>query len=217
MIMIAARLAAALGVYLAVQGPPAGAPPVSDSALEARTHEIAATLRCPACEDVSIEDSPADLARDMRRLVREQLAAGATPAQVRQYFVDRYGEWILLSPRPTGRTVALWAAPLLGVCVGGLALALALRRWTRTAPPGTDQTATSDRDTLAERREALMKAIEELERDRSEGKVTLSDFDVVTLRDRSELAAIEAALGPPPSATRSRTGRRVRERGPSPA
>lgn len=165
-------------------------PTVPDSALDARTREVAATLRCPACEDVSIADSPADLARDMRRIVREQLAAGATPADVRQYFVDRYGEWILLSPRPTTRTALLWLAPLLAIGVAATGLVVAVRRWTRVA----DGTISADTESMSERRSALLASIDELSRDRGDGKVTDEAFALLSHRDQAELAAIDATL-----------------------
>jgi cytochrome c-type biogenesis protein CcmH len=174
---------AALGLWLALHGTP-----LSGAALDARTRDVAATLRCPACEDVSIEDSPADLARDMRRLVREQLAAGATPAQVRQYFVDRYGEWVLLSPRPTSRTAPLWIVPLLAIGVAGAGLVHAVRRWTHAAPRANRAVP------LTDRRDVLTRALGELARDWADGKVTTPDFERITRQDQAELAAIDAAL-----------------------
>jgi cytochrome c-type biogenesis protein CcmH len=105
----------------------------ADSALEARTSAVAATLRCPVCQGESIQDSPSELAQQMRAVVRDRLRAGETPDQVRAYFVSRYGEWILLEPKMTGLNVALYVLPVLLV-VGGLLLVVFLvRRWTRSA------------------------------------------------------------------------------------
>jgi cytochrome c-type biogenesis protein CcmH len=70
-----------------------------DSALEAATTMLASELRCPVCQGNSIQDSPSELAQQMRDLIRDQLRAGKTPDEVRAYFVDKYGEWILLSPQ----------------------------------------------------------------------------------------------------------------------
>jgi cytochrome c-type biogenesis protein CcmH len=101
-----------------------------DSALEAQTTAVASTLRCPVCQGESIEDSPSDLARQMRAVVRDKLRAGNTPDQVKAYFVSKYGEWILLDPTMTGLNILLYVIPVLLV-VGGLALvAVLVRRWT---------------------------------------------------------------------------------------
>jgi cytochrome c-type biogenesis protein CcmH len=77
-------------------------PVTRDSALEARTSSVAAQLRCPVCQGLSIQDSPSDLAQSMRAVVRDQLAAGKTPDEVKAYYVSKYGEWILLAPKPSG-------------------------------------------------------------------------------------------------------------------
>jgi cytochrome c-type biogenesis protein CcmH len=105
----------------------------SDSALEARTSAIAATLRCPVCQGESIQDSPASLAREMRAVVKDRLRAGQTPEQIKAYFVARYGEWILLEPTTKGLNLALYILPVVLV-IGGLALvAVLVRRWTSSA------------------------------------------------------------------------------------
>ncbi len=107
----------------------------TDSALEAQTTAVASTLRCPVCQGESLQDSPSDLARQMRDVVRDKLRAGETPDQVRAYFVSKYGEWILLEPTMTGLNVVLYVIPVLLV-IGGLVLvAFLVRRWT--APEST--------------------------------------------------------------------------------
>jgi cytochrome c-type biogenesis protein CcmH len=111
--------------------------PATDSVLEARTREIAAVLRCPVCQGESIQDSPAQLALQMREVVREQLRDGRTPDEIKAYFVARYGEWILLEPQMKGFNVLLYAFPVV-LLVGGLAVfAVVVKRWT-TAPPGAN-------------------------------------------------------------------------------
>lgn len=104
------------------------------SDLERRTSEIASHLRCPVCQGVSVEDSPTELARQMRATVRDQLAAGRSPDEVRQYFVDRYGEWILLEPRPSGFNLLVYVLPWLVVLTGLGIIVVAVRRWTRPRP-----------------------------------------------------------------------------------
>jgi cytochrome c-type biogenesis protein CcmH len=102
----------------------------TDSALEARTSAIAATLRCPVCQGESIQDSPASLAREMRAVVKDRLRAGETPEQIKAYFVGRYGEWILLEPTTKGLNLALYILPV-ALVLGGLTLVVVLvRRWT---------------------------------------------------------------------------------------
>lgn len=101
-----------------------------DSALEARTSAVAATLRCPVCQGESIQDSPSELAQQMRAVVRDRLRAGESPEQIKAYFVSRYGEWILLEPRMTGLNVLLYALPV-ALVIGGIALVVFLvRKWT---------------------------------------------------------------------------------------
>jgi len=104
-----------------------------DSLLEARTAAVASTLRCPVCQGESIQDSPSELAQQMRAVVRDRLRSGESPEQVKAYFVSRYGEWILLEPKMSGLNVVLYAVPVLLV-IGGLALVFVLvRRWTTPA------------------------------------------------------------------------------------
>ena len=117
------------------QGSASGASqqPAGDSALEARTSAVATQLRCPVCQGLSIQDSPSELAQQMRSLVRDQLAAGKTPDEVKAYFVSKYGEWILLAPKPRGFNLVAYAVPILVVGCGGAMITLAVRRWTAGA------------------------------------------------------------------------------------
>lgn len=91
-----------------------------DSVLEVRTAEVAKTLRCPVCQGESIQDSPADLAQQMRILVKDMLREGKTPDDIRAYFVGRYGEWILLEPKMTGLNVVLYVFPVVLVIAGAI-------------------------------------------------------------------------------------------------
>ena len=113
---------------------------LSDPALESRARDLSAGLRCLVCQNQSIDDSDADLARDLRLLVRERLVAGDSNAQVEQYIVDRYGEYVLLNPRLGPHTLLLWiAAPVL-LLIGLGALFLARRRTARPQAVGlTDE------------------------------------------------------------------------------
>ena len=102
----------------------------SDTALESRVRAVASELRCPVCQGESIQDSPAALAQEMKAIVREQLAAGRTPDEVKAYFVEKYGEWILLRPKARGWNVLVYVLPLLVLVVGALVIARAMRRWS---------------------------------------------------------------------------------------
>ncbi|CAN7217421.1 cytochrome c-type biogenesis protein CcmH [Rhizobium rhizogenes] len=99
-----------------------------DPALEARARTISAELRCMVCQNQSIDDSNADLARDLRLLVRKRLADGDSDKQVLDYIVSRYGEFVLLKPRFTEKTLLLWGAPVTLFVFGGLALVVYARR-----------------------------------------------------------------------------------------
>ncbi len=96
-------------------------PPLDDPALEARAQELFRDLRCLVCQNQSISDSNADLAQDLRVIVRERITAGDTDAQARAYVVDRYGDWVLLKPPFKSTTLLLWLGPLVLVGVAGMA------------------------------------------------------------------------------------------------
>lgn len=106
-----------------------------DSALEARVRQVASELRCPVCQGESIQDSPAALAQEMKAIVREQLVAGRTPDEVKAYFVEKYGEWILLRPKARGWNVLVYLLPLLALVGGAAVVARATRRWSTTGTP----------------------------------------------------------------------------------
>ncbi len=91
---------------------------LKDPKLEARARTISAELRCLVCQNQSIDDSDAPLARDLRVLVRDRLRAGDSNSQAVQYLVDRYGDFILLKPRFGLKTYALWLAPLVIFLIG---------------------------------------------------------------------------------------------------
>lgn len=102
--------------------------------LDAEAARLAEELRCPVCRNQSVSESNAELSREMQALVRERLAAGETPEQVKAYFVSRYGEWILLEPERRGINWIVWLAPFGALIVGGGFAVWLLRRWTRAAP-----------------------------------------------------------------------------------
>ena len=113
---------------------PAAAAPVDEDAVRA----IASELRCVVCQSLSVADSPSETARQMRDIIRERLAAGEGPQQVKAYFVDKYGQWILLAPPRRGFDLLVWVLPFAGLAAGIVLVAVLIRRWTRrprTADP----------------------------------------------------------------------------------
>jgi cytochrome c-type biogenesis protein CcmH len=124
---------------------------MADPAKEARARELSRELRCMVCQNQSIDDSDAPLARDLRLLVRERIAGGDSDRQVLDFLVARYGEFVLLKPRFSPHTLLLWLLPPLALAGGGLALWAFYRR---RASPGS-QADPSLRDLTVEEQERL--------------------------------------------------------------
>ncbi len=114
-------------------------------------YEIASQLRCVVCQNLSVADSPSEMAAQMREVVRERLRAGESREQVLAYFVDKYGEWILLKPRPQGFTLLVWVVPPLAVVVGLGLVAAAVRRWASRGPRASSGTRAAVDPVLRER------------------------------------------------------------------
>jgi cytochrome c-type biogenesis protein CcmH len=112
---------------------------LKDPALEARARALSQGLRCMVCQNESIDESHAPLARDLRLLVRERIQKGDSDAEVRDFLVARYGEFILLEPRLSARTWLLWSVPALVLIAGVGGIALALRRRTPVPAALTDE------------------------------------------------------------------------------
>jgi cytochrome c-type biogenesis protein CcmH len=110
-----------------------------DARLEARARAISHDLRCMVCQNQSIDDSEAPLARDLRLLVRERLKAGDGDTQVVDYLVARYGEFVLLNPRMSWHTAILWAAPLAILIIGLFAIGFSVLH--RSAGPALPEVA----------------------------------------------------------------------------
>jgi len=111
---------------------------MADPAKEARARDLSRELRCMVCQNQSIDDSEAPLARDLRLLVRERIAAGDSDSQVIDFLVARYGEFVLLKPPFNPHTLLLWLLPPLALAGGGLALWSYARRRARPAAQGKD-------------------------------------------------------------------------------
>ena len=129
---------------------------LQDPALEQRARGLSKQLRCLVCQNQSIDDSDADLARDLRRIVREQLVAGKSDAEIISYVTARYGDFVLLKPPVEPATWGLWFGPalVLVVAAGGSALYLRRRRQAEPAPPPLSPAEQARLETLLQGSEA---------------------------------------------------------------
>lgn len=124
---------------------------LSDPALEARARSLSSGLRCMVCQNQSIDESDADLARDLRVLVRDRLKVGDSDEQVIDYVVSRYGEFVLLKPRLEWRNALLWGAPVLLLLVGGAFMLRAVRRPKPAETPGLSADEKAKLDAILKR------------------------------------------------------------------
>lgn len=135
LVLAAALGAAVLGMGAAADDPLARLP---DPAQEARARHLFQQLRCVVCQNESIDDSQADIASDLRRIVRTQIAEGRTDAQVRDFLVQRYGEFILLKPTLTPGNAVLWLTPFALIVLGGGYI------WIRSRRPAVETAALTE-------------------------------------------------------------------------
>ena len=145
------RRLAALLLALSLSGPALAVQPdeiLKDPALEARARSLSQELRCMVCQNQSIDDSNADLAKDLRLLVRERITDGDSDQQVLNYIVSRYGEFVLLKPRFSVRTLLLWGAPVLLILAGGASLIVFARK--RVGKPTGSKLTEDEQARLAE-------------------------------------------------------------------
>jgi len=136
-VRIAARFVYALLLALFLAGTAWAVEPsemLKDPALEARARSISRELRCLVCQNQSIDDSNADLAHDLRVIVRERLAAGDSDEQVKAYLVARYGDFVLLDPPFKTKTLLLWLGPAILLLLGAGGVYALLRRRPAAAP-----------------------------------------------------------------------------------
>ncbi len=197
-----------LGLWLAL-------PPLllAQTDLDEQVRAIAAQLRCPVCQNLSVADSPSEMAQQMRGVIRDQLQAGKTPDEVKAYFLSKYGDWILLFPRPRGLSLLIWVGPFVGAGVGLTVAVLAVRRWARrsglrerpTADPvlvervrreavGEDARVSvrdlERRSPLELERDGLYAALKELDFDYRSGKLSQSDYAMMREEYEGRAAAV---------------------------
>ena len=120
---------------------------VEETEIDRQVRQIASKLRCVVCQGLSLQDSPSDLAQEMRQVIRTRLEGGETPDEVIAYFESGYGEWILMEPKAQGFNLAVYLLPILAVVGGGFFLVIAGRRWlaaSRSPTDSGDSAATAD-------------------------------------------------------------------------
>ena len=128
----------------------------STAEIEDRTREISTELRCVVCQNLSVADSPSEMAQQMRAIVREQVQAGKSTEQIKEFFVSKYGDWVLLRPKTTGVSALLWILPYVALVCGMIAALWFIRRWTKKKPAAEVSTSESvaanqeQRDSLRE-------------------------------------------------------------------
>jgi cytochrome c-type biogenesis protein CcmH len=131
--------------------------PVRADDLDNRAREIAKKLQCPVCQTISVADSPSELAAQMRAIIRAKLAEGWTEDQIIGYFVERYGEGVLLEPPRQGFGLVAWVGPAVGVVFGLAIIAAAVRAWVRPRPETEPALDPGDEDRYAPELERAVK------------------------------------------------------------
>ncbi len=182
--------------------------------IDDQTRAIAQELRCVVCQNLSVADSPSEMAQQMRGIIREQLTAGKTPQQIKDFFVSKYGEWVLLAPTTQGFSLLVWVLPFV-VLIAGVACGLWLiRRWSAREKGGKDTVANSEllarvrseaatgkafyidpEDSspdaqLRQERARLYTELKELEFDYQAGKLAESDYAVLNFEIENRAAAV---------------------------
>jgi cytochrome c-type biogenesis protein CcmH len=160
--------------------------------LEEEARAIATELRCPVCQNLSVADSPSELAVQMRALVREQLKEGKSPEEVKKFFVSKYGDWVLLAPPARGFSLLLWVLPGVVAVLGLILVVLLMRRWVRRRHEGTPiipEDGESPVSLLGEQAR-LDRELKELEFDFQAGKLSETDYNGL----RRDLEAQEATV-----------------------
>ena len=147
--------------------------------LDDQTRAVATELRCVVCQNLSVADSPSEMAQQMRAIVREQLQAGKSPDEIKDFFVSKYGEWVLLKPKTTGFSALLWILPYVVLVLGVSAALWFVRRWV-ARKKNAEQSAAPAPVSQQIRAELLRKNVEEPDLEDASAKAQL-------LRERARL------------------------------
>lgn len=164
------RLLVVLLVAVVVGVPLASASSQKEDLVERRVAALGAQLRCPVCQNLSVQDSSSDVAASFRARIRELVSAGRSDDEIKAFFVARYGEWILLSPPKRGIGLAVWLGPALAIGLGLAAAVAAIVRWTRrgrATPPRPDR---------------ISAELDDLEAQFAEGELERADYELLRTR-----------------------------------
>jgi cytochrome c-type biogenesis protein CcmH len=223
-------------VYLLVVSPlsAADAPDIDD-----QTRTIAEELRCVVCQNLSVADSPSEMAQQMRAIIREQLAAGKTPPQVKDFFVSKYGQWVLLAPTTQGFSLLVWVLPFVVLIAGVVCGFWFIRRWSVKKTAGNAAVADSDlltrvrseaasgkaldmdpedssvRAQLLQERGHLYAELKELEFDFQAGKLAESDYGALKFEIENKAAGVLQQLdsfSSPPTPASQGVGRQTSDK-----
>ena len=164
------RLLALLLMVAGALVPTASAGAHEESAVERRVSALSAEIRCPVCQNLSVKDSPSEVAGSFRARIRELVRAGRSDAEIKAFFVTRYGDWILLSPPKRGIGLAVWLAPALAIGLGLGAAAIAVARWTRRGRE------------LAPRADRVSAELDDLDAQLAEGELERADYELLRAR-----------------------------------
>lgn len=199
--------------------PPALLAQPADLQLEEQVRRIAAELRCVVCQNLSVADSPSEVAKQMRALVREQVQQGKTPEEIKAYFVSKYGEWVLLAPTPKGFSLVVWVLPFVAVGAGIIFVLFVVRRWVHkknrlqlaTVEPAliervqrevaagkplqVELEAEDLQSPLLQEKARLYADLKELEFDYKAGKLSATDYQELCRDLEAQAAAVLKELG----------------------
>jgi cytochrome c-type biogenesis protein CcmH len=212
---------------------PLGAAPAPD--LDDQTRVISSELRCVVCQNLSVADSPSEMAQQMRVIVRDQLQAGKSPEQIKDFFVSKYGEWVLLKPKITGISALLWILPYVVLVLGVLSALWFVRRWVKKKKPAEevsprapglqqmqseflrtdleqpDLQDTSVKAQLLRGRARLRSELAELDFDFQSGKLSESDFAALRQEIETKGASVVSRLAALPSETKAKPASGVKK------
>ncbi len=187
--------------------------------LEEQVRRIAAELRCPVCQNLSVADSPSEMAQQMRAIIQQQLKEGKSPDEVKTYFISKYGEWIMLAPRAKGFSLLIWILPFVALGGGILFVVFTVRRWVKNRPerrsteadPALVQRVKQDlarqedwevapdlegpQVPLLHERARIYRQLQELELDFQAGKLSEADYHESRQRYEEQASTVLKELG----------------------
>ncbi len=134
---VGATLLAPLTILAAAPSAPTPQTGSQSAELDERVRDVASELRCVVCQNLSVADSPSDLAKEMRNLIRDLLQQGKSREEIKKYFVSRYGDFVLLEPPKRGFNLLVWGLPFLALVLGAGGVYLVARRWTEQGHQAT--------------------------------------------------------------------------------